>query len=174
MVKRRNGKLFSVDISLQHAFKKEDCSGEMLISCQIGTKYIEVQRKQFNTCPVTACMYAHYVSRYLRNILMLLVVECNETLKRHCISNIKKETYDKSRGINFVSILITKMSLLTIPPPKKKKNQQKTLTKQTKIKEKTNDITSYTCIVTKRKYYQWNYSTNKWHKHNGKGGLLAF
>lgn len=53
MSKRKNGKLYSVDISLQHAFRKEDCSGEMLISCQIGTTHIEVQRKQFNTCPVT-------------------------------------------------------------------------------------------------------------------------
>ncbi|XP_063397466.1 uncharacterized protein LOC134681753 [Mytilus trossulus] len=52
MSKRKNGKLYAVDISLQHAFRKEDCNGEMVISCKIGTKHIEVQRKQFNTCPI--------------------------------------------------------------------------------------------------------------------------
>ncbi|CAG2186642.1 unnamed protein product [Mytilus edulis] len=54
MSKRTNGKLYSVDISLKHTLRKEDCTGEMLISCEIGTKHIEVQRKHFNTCPVTA------------------------------------------------------------------------------------------------------------------------
>ncbi|XP_063416911.1 uncharacterized protein LOC134699233 [Mytilus trossulus] len=54
MSKRTNGKLYSVDISLKHTLRKEDCTGEMLISCEIGTKHIEIQRKHFNTCPVTA------------------------------------------------------------------------------------------------------------------------
>lgn len=53
MSKKKNGKLYSVDISLQHTLRKEDCTGEMLIFCQIGTKHIEVQRKHFHTCPFT-------------------------------------------------------------------------------------------------------------------------
>lgn len=53
MSKRKNGKLYSVDLTLQYEFKKEDCSAEILISCQIGTKQIEVQRKQFNICQFT-------------------------------------------------------------------------------------------------------------------------
>ncbi|CAG2247709.1 unnamed protein product [Mytilus edulis] len=58
MSKRKNGKLYSVDISLKHTLRKEDCTGEMLISCEIGTKHIEIQRKHFNRCPVTAgCTY---------------------------------------------------------------------------------------------------------------------
>lgn len=61
MSKRTNGKLYSVDISLKHTLRKEDCTGEMLISCEIGTKHIEVQRKHFNTCPVTAGMYVYNV-----------------------------------------------------------------------------------------------------------------
>ncbi|XP_052073574.1 uncharacterized protein LOC127711535 [Mytilus californianus] len=52
MSKRKNGKLYSANISLKHVFRSDFCSGDMLISCKIGTKTIEVHRKQFNTCPV--------------------------------------------------------------------------------------------------------------------------
>ncbi|CAC5397109.1 unnamed protein product [Mytilus coruscus] len=70
MSKRKNGKLYSVDISLKHTLRKEDCTGEMLIFCQIGTKYIEVQRKQFNTCPVTV----HSKDRNVLNDFALLAL----------------------------------------------------------------------------------------------------
>ncbi|CAC5416686.1 unnamed protein product [Mytilus coruscus] len=53
MSKMKNGKLFSVNMSLKHVLRSDVCSGEMLISCQIGTRRIEVERKQFDTCPVT-------------------------------------------------------------------------------------------------------------------------
>ncbi|XP_071180699.1 uncharacterized protein [Mytilus edulis] len=51
--KTKNGKLFSANMSLEHVFKSDVCSGDMLISCRIGTKNIEVGRKQFHTCPET-------------------------------------------------------------------------------------------------------------------------
>lgn len=54
MSKMKNGKLFSVNMSLKHVFRSDVCSGEMLISCKIGTRRIEVERKQFHPCPVTA------------------------------------------------------------------------------------------------------------------------
>lgn len=69
MSKKKNGKLYSVDISLKHTLRKEDCSGEMLISCQIGTKHIEVQRKQFHTCPVNGM--------YFNNILIIYTLQLN-------------------------------------------------------------------------------------------------
>lgn len=53
VTKTKNGKLFSVKMILKHVFKSDVCSGEMLVSCQIGTKRIEVGREQFHTCPVT-------------------------------------------------------------------------------------------------------------------------
>lgn len=60
MTKTKNGKLFSVKMILKHVFKSDVCSGEMLVSCQIGTKRIEVGREQFHTCPVTGMYYNVY------------------------------------------------------------------------------------------------------------------
>ncbi|XP_063448984.1 uncharacterized protein LOC134728335 isoform X2 [Mytilus trossulus] len=72
MSKRKNGKLYSVDISLKHTLRKEDCTGEMLIFCEIGTKHIEVQRKHFNTCPVTAV--PHRVRSFLNDVGLVTLV----------------------------------------------------------------------------------------------------
>lgn len=88
MSKRKNGKLYAVDISLQHAFRKEDCNGEMVISCKIGTKHIEVQRKQFNTCPVNGMhVYCVFTSQA---ILLFKVEEAFVPFNYHVFSESYK------------------------------------------------------------------------------------
>ncbi|CAG2247707.1 unnamed protein product [Mytilus edulis] len=74
--KTKNGKLFSANMSLEHVFKSDVCSGDMLISCRIGTKNIEVGRKQFHTCPETVSIqqtavisHTNYITReYLATV----------------------------------------------------------------------------------------------------------
>lgn len=46
----KNGKLFRVKITLEHAFKSEICKGELKITCQIGQTDMQVYLKEFNSC----------------------------------------------------------------------------------------------------------------------------
>ncbi|OPL32822.1 hypothetical protein AM593_01543, partial [Mytilus galloprovincialis] len=48
----KNGKLFRVKITLEHAFKSEICKGELKITCQIGQTDMQVYLKEFNSCQV--------------------------------------------------------------------------------------------------------------------------
>ena len=49
--KRKNGIFYAVTLKLSHRFPNDVCSGEVFIQCRMGTKRMDIYRKEFNICP---------------------------------------------------------------------------------------------------------------------------